>query len=207
MCLLIVLLALCGCTGIPGYNTSATETLPPSSLQTAVPTTITATPTPAYQDAEFLLIYQASRPRITDLSGKVDTALAKIQSISVVPSTWSALSSRSQDLLNVITNDTKNMSVFSNFQDPANKKLQRSYLDFLAKMKGVATDLQEGAQSAANNDFESALTSFEAAQTGLNSITYTPTNDQMAVLEEMKIHVSQVIRVVEQKIANPGATI
>jgi hypothetical protein len=205
MCLLIVVLASSGCTGIPGY-TSPTPT-PTTAPQTEVPTTIIATPTPVYQDTEFLLQYQASRPRITDLSGKVDIALAKIQSISVVPPTWSSLSQKSQDLLNAITNDTRNMSAYSNFQDPTNKKLQTSYLDFLAKMKDVATDLRDGAKSAENNDFASALTSFKAAQTGLNSITYTPTNDQMAVLEEMKIHLSQVIGVVNQKIANPGAAI
>jgi hypothetical protein len=206
MCLLIVVLAFCGCTGIPGYNTSPTESPTPTVTRTELPS-MTATPTPAYQDAEFLLVYQSSRPRITDLSGKVDIALAKIQSISVVPPTWSALSSRSQDLLNAITNDSRNMSVYSNFQDPSNKKLQSSYLDFLAKMKIVATDLRDGAQGAANNDFPTALTSFEAAQSELNAITYTPTNDQMAVLEEMKIHLSQVIGVVKQKIANPGAAI
>ncbi len=205
MCMLIIVLAFSGCTGIPGYATPPPTPTP--APQTEVPTTIIATPTPAYQDTEFLLKYQASRPRITDLSGKVDIALAKIQSISVVPPTWSSLSSKSQDLLNVITNDTRNMSAYSNFQDPTNKKLQTSYLDFLAKMNGVATNLRDGAKSAENNDFTSALTSFKAAQTGLNSITYTPTNDQMAVLEEMKIHLSQVIGVVNQKIANPGAAI
>ena len=204
MCLLIVVLAFCGCTGMPGYNTSPTESPTPSVTQTEIPT-MTATPTPAYQDAEFLLVYQTSRPRITDLSGKEDVALAKIQSVSVVPSTWSALSSKSQDLLNAITNDTRNLSAYSNFQDPANKKIQSSYLDFLANMKEVATDLRDGAQSAANGDFESALTSFETAQSGLNAITYTPGNDQKAVLEEMKIHLRQVISVVNQKIANQGA--
>jgi hypothetical protein len=203
MCLLIVVLAFSGCTGIPGY-TSPTPT-PTPAPQTEVPVTIIATPTPAYQDAEFLLKYQASRPRITDLSGKVDTALAKVQSISVGPTTWSALLQKSQDLLNAVTNDTRNMSAYSNFQDPTNKKLQTSYLDFLAKMNGVATNLGDGAKSAENNDFASALTSFKAAQTGLNSITYTPTNDQMAVLEQMKIHLNQIISVVNQKMANQGA--
>ncbi|MBP1929278.1 hypothetical protein J2741_001825 [Methanolinea mesophila] len=202
-CLLIILLAFCGCTGVPGYSTP-TPTPTPSAPQTEVQTTI-VTPTPAYQDADFLLVYQASRPRITDLSGKVDIALAKIQGVSVVSPTWSALSSKSGDLANAITNDSRNLSMYSNFQDPANTRLQSSYLGFLSKLNDVATDLRDGAKSAENNDFNSALASFEAAQTGLDSITYTPTNDQMAVIEEMKIHLNRVIGVVKQKIANAGA--
>lgn len=196
--MLILFCALTGCTGLQNGGVTSVPTNTVTPAETATPVTISATGTPFQnQDAEFLLIYQASLPKIRELIRQMDTKVVKIQTKDVALTSWTGLQQAALTLTDAIDEDSAKMSDIY-IESPITAKTQASYLAYLGQVRPIASDIGDGAGNAANKSYDQALKSFKSAQTDLNLITDVPNQNHQALIEELKIHLRTAINVMAE---------
>jgi hypothetical protein len=199
--MVIILCTLAGCTGIQNSGVTPAPTTPITPVETETPATVSTTGTPLqYQDAEFLLLYQDSLPRIRELIRLVDTKVVKVQTKDVALTSWTGLQQASLALTDAIDEDSAKMSGYSYLESSTTAKTQDTYLTYLGQVRSIASDIGDGAGYAANKSYDQALKSFKSAQSDLNLITDVPNQNHQALIEELKIHLRTAINVMAEKV-------
>ncbi len=199
--MLLILCTLAGCTGIPNSGVTPVPTTPVTPAETAASATVSATGTPLqYQDAEFLLLYQASLPRIRELIRQMDIKMVKVQTKDVALTSWTGLQQAAEQLSNATSEDSAKLSVFLDLESQANRKTRDSYVVYLTRVNSIAGDIGNGADEAAHKNYDQALKSFKSAQSDLNLITDVPNQNHQALIEELKIHLRTAINVMPEKV-------
>ena len=198
--MLIIFCALSGCTGVQNSGVTPAPTTSGTPVETATPATVSATGTPIqYQDAEFLLLYQASLPKIRELIRQMDTKVVKVLTKDVAQTSWTGLQQAALALTDAIDEDSAKMSDIY-IESPITAKTQASYLAYLGQVRPIASDIGDGAGYAANKSYDQALKSFKSAQSDLNLITDVPNQNHQALIEELKIHLRTAINVMAENV-------
>ena len=200
--MLIILCAFAGCAGIQNSGvTPVPTTTAATPAETAAPATVSATGTPLqYQDAEFLLLYQASLPKVRELIRQMDIKMVKVQTKDVAMTSWTGLQQAAQELSNTTGDNSAKLSGYNYFDSQTNGKTRDSYVSYLDQIHSIAGDIGDGADAAADKNYDQALKSFKSAQSDLNLITEVPDQNHQALIEELKIHLRTAINVMTENV-------
>jgi hypothetical protein len=200
--MLIIFCAFAGCTGTQNSGvTPVPTTTGATPAETAIPATVNETVTPLqYQDAEFLLLYQASLPKVRELIRQMDIKMVKVQTKDVALTSWTGLQQAAQELSNTTGEDSAKLSGYQYFESQTNGKTRDSYVSYLDQIHSIAGDIGDGADAAANKNYDQALKSFKSAQSDLNLVTDVPNQNHQALIEELKIHLRTAINVMTDNI-------